>query len=411
MKHIIKYFYLPVVMLLITGCGQKKQENDSHGHGHEAEEHEAGGTRATLTPEQIKEVGITFGSIEQKQLTASIQANGFLRVPNDRKASATALFGGVIKTLNVQLGDHVRKGQVIATISNPQFVQLQEDYLTINSQLLLAEQEMRRQNELFEGNAGAKKNLQNASATLNSLKTRKASLRKQIQLMGVNPDALNNNNLKTVLTVVSPISGTVSNVLASIGSYVDVSSPVAEIVDNESLHLDLQIFEKDLLKVKEGQMVHFTLTNNPEKTYDAKVFSIGTSFENDSKTIDIHCKVTGNVDGLIDGMNVTGMIATDNVFVEAVPNDALVEADGSYYIFIKSASEPHEHKEGEEHDHTAEEQNGVAFEKVEVAKGVSNLGYTAITPVKKLPQNVVVVTRGAFFINAKLSNSGGEHAH
>lgn len=410
MKHLIKHLYIAVVILLVCGCGQKKSENEPEEHGHEEEQHETGGTSATLTPEQIKEVGITFGSIEQKQLTASIQANGFLRVPNDRKASATALFGGVIKTLNVQLGDNVRKGQVIATISNPQFVQLQEDYLTINSQLLLAEQEMRRQNELFEGNAGAKKNLQSASATLSALKTRKASLRKQIQLMGVNPDGLNNGNLRTVLTVVSPISGTISNITASIGSYVDVSSPVAEIVDNESLHLDLQIFEKDLLKVKEGQMVHFTLTNNPEKTYDAKIFSIGTSFENDSKTIDIHCKVTGNVDGLIDGMNVTGIIATDNIFLEAVPNDALVEADGSYYIFIRSEAEKHVHKEGEEHEHEHDTQDGVTFEKVEVAKGISNLGYTAITPVKKLPGDVVVVTKGAFFINAKLSNSGG-HAH
>lgn len=410
MKHLVKHLYLPVILLLIAGCGQKKTESDAHGHGHEEEQHETGGTNATLTPEQIKEVGITFGSVEQKQLTASIQANGFLRVPNDRKASITALFGGVIKTLNVQLGDHVRKGQVIATISNPQFIQLQEDYLTINSQLVLAEQEMRRQNELFEGNAGAKKNLQSASATLNALKTRKASLRKQIQLMGVNPDGLNNGNLKTVLTVISPISGTISNVTASIGSYVDVSSPVAEIVDNESLHLDLQIFEKDLLKVKEGQMVHFTLTNNPEKTYDAKVFSIGTSFENDSKTIDVHCKVTGNVDGLIDGMNVTGMIATDNVFLDAVPNDAIVEADGSYYIFIRTEAEKHVHKEGEEHDHEHGAQSGITFEKIEVAKGVSNLGYTAITPVKKLAPDVVIVTKGAFFINAKLSNSGG-HAH
>jgi len=38
------------------------------------------------------------------------------------------------------------------------------------------------------------------------------------------------------------------------------------------------------------------------------------------------------------------------------------------------------------------------------------MGYTAITPVKEIPQNAQIVTKGAFFINAKLSNTGG-HSH
>jgi cobalt-zinc-cadmium efflux system membrane fusion protein len=81
------------------------------------------------------------------------------------------LYGGVIKTLNVQIGDYVKKGQVIATIANPQFIQLQEEYLTIGSKITFAEQEVQRQNELNAGNAGALKNLQNATAELNTLRT------------------------------------------------------------------------------------------------------------------------------------------------------------------------------------------------------------------------------------------------
>lgn len=62
--------------------------------------------------------------------------------------------------------------------------------------------------------------------------------------MGINPNSVSNENLKSILVVTSPIGGTVSNVFAKIGSYVDVSSPVVEIVDNGSLHLDLNVFEK-----------------------------------------------------------------------------------------------------------------------------------------------------------------------
>ncbi|MEZ5047415.1 MAG: efflux RND transporter periplasmic adaptor subunit [Chitinophagaceae bacterium] len=330
-----------IICMLLSACSNHK-EGDGHNHSTaetkpetKTEEHheEAPANIASLTDEQIKTVGITYGNVEMKELTATIKANGNLKVPNNNKGNATSLYGGVIKSINVQIGSSVRKGQVIATIANPQFIQLQEEYLTIASKITFAEQELTRQKELNEGNAGAKKNLQSADAELKTLRTRRASLQQQIQLMGINPNNVSNSNLQSALLVTSPISGTVSNVFAKIGSYVDVASPVAEIVDNGSLHLDLNVFEKDLPLLKVGQTIHFTLTNNPTNEYDAVVYSIGTAFENDSKTIPVHCNVKGNKTGLIDGMNITGIVSLNNVTTPAVPTDAIVEADGKYYIF------------------------------------------------------------------------------
>jgi cobalt-zinc-cadmium efflux system membrane fusion protein len=147
-------------------------------------------TIASLTTEQIKTVDVQYGTIEEKQLTATLKANGALRVPNNNKANATSMYGGVVKTINVQLGDFVKKGQVIATIVNPQFIQLQEEYLSTSSKIIFAEQELARQKELNAGNAGALKNYQNADAELKAMRTRRASLQQQIQLMGINPNSL-----------------------------------------------------------------------------------------------------------------------------------------------------------------------------------------------------------------------------
>ena len=317
----------------------------------------------------------------------------------------------VIKTLNVQIGSYVKKGQVIATIANPQFIQLQEEYLTTGSKITFAQQELARQKELNDGNAGAKKNLQNAQAELNALQTRRASLQQQILLMGINPNSVSNSNLKSALVVKSPLNGTISNVYAKIGSYVDVSSPVAEIVNNGALHLDLDVFEKDLPFLKVGQTIHFTLTNNPANEYDAQVYSIGTAFENESKTIPIHCTVKGNKTGLIDGMNITAIVSLNNAKMPAVSTDAIVEADGKFYIFIVTRKQPENHNYEKEAVKDAEDTKGTTnFKKIEVVKGVSNMGFTAITAVSEIPQGSKIVTKGAFFINAKLSNTS-EHEH
>ena len=398
---------LILLTLFLASCEKSEKSERSMEKTEEQSEHESS-ELAELTQEQMDAVGISLGQIEMKELTSIVKANGALSVPNNNKASATSLYGGVIKTLNVQVGDYVKKGQVIATIANPEFIQLQEDYLTIGSRIIFAEQEYKRQRELFDNDEREKKNLQNADAELKTLRTKRASLQRQIQMMGISPGSVSNKNLRSGLAVTAPISGTISTILLQIGSYIDVSSPVAEIVDNSSLHLDLQVFEKDLPLIKVGQKIHFTLTNNPVVEYDAEVYSIGTAFENQSKTIPIHCKVKGNKNGLIDGMNATAVVSLDNKLMSAVPNTAITSADGKDYIFLVSDKKAENHKDVKyEEKHN---EKTINFERIEVVKGTSEMGYTAITPVKSIPESAKIATKGAFFINAKLTNSG-EHEH
>jgi membrane fusion protein, heavy metal efflux system len=409
MKNTATILMLSLLAWNLQSCGGKGEKSEKataeqdKEKGHE-DEHENSNT-ATLTNEQIKSIGIEIGSIEEKQLTASIRANGALRVPNQNKASVNSLYSGIVRSLLIQPGNTVKKGQVIATIANPDFIQSQEEYLSINPRIVLAEQEYNRQKELNAGNAGALKNLQSAESNLRALKTRKSALEQQIQLMGINPSSLENGKLVSVLSLRSPISGIVSNVTVKIGSYIDLSTPVADIVDNSQLHLDLFVYEKDLPKLKDNQSIHFTLTNNPGKEYDAEIYSLGSTFEDESKAVSVHATVKGDKTGLIDGMNITALISLDKVITPAVPNDAIVTLLGQDYIFI--VTNEHQHEE-----EANKKEAGISFEKVPVAKGTSEVGYTQITVLKQIPADVRIVTKGAFFVLAKMTNSGeGEHGH
>lgn len=381
--------------------GEKTEQGEAEGQ-HDEQEEENPNT-ATLTDEQIKSIGIELGTIEQKQLTASLKTNGVLKVPNQNKARVNSVYSGVIKSLLVQPGNTVSKGQTIATIANPEFIQVQDEYLSINSKIVLAEQEYSRQKELNAGNAGALKNLQSAETELRTLRSRQSSLQQQIQLMGINPASISNGKLVSVLSIRSPISGVVSNVMVQIGSYTDVSTAVAEIVDNSQLHLDLFVYEKDLPKLKNNQLIHFTLTNNPGKEYDAQIYSLGSSFEGESKAVTVHARVQGNKTGLIDGMNVTAIISLAKAIVPAIPSDAIVNFQGQDYIFI--VTQKHDAKETDTHT----QESGVNFERIPVVKGNSDIGYTEITLLKEIPKDAKVAVKGAFFILAKQTNTEGHH--
>ena len=388
--------------LTVTAFKNKapREKNEIESTRETAPSHEGHGTETTLTPEQMSAAGVTTGNMERKELTATLKANGQLMVPNTNKASASTLYSGVVKSLLVQVGDHVSRGQVVATVSNPEFVERQKDLLAIKGKLAMAEQELKRQKTLRESDAGTGRNLQQALAELRVLRAERAALEKQVRLMGIAPATLTNANMRTTLVVRAPISGTVSNVYATVGSYIDPSKPVMDMVDNSSLHLDLQVFERDLPKVRIGQTVHFTITNNPVDEYDATVYSIGSSFSGQSKTVAVHCRVKGNKQGLIDGMNVTGIVSLTRATTPAVPTTAVVEDSGRDYVFVvKGAASTNSGKRG-----------ATTFKKVEVIRGTTEAGYCAVTPVADLPANARIATRGAYFINAKLVNAG-EHDH
>ncbi|KGN71498.1 efflux RND transporter periplasmic adaptor subunit [Porphyromonas sp. COT-239 OH1446] len=379
---------------------------DSHAEATQTEEDKEDELIA-ITAQQMRSVGIELREIEYKDLSATIRANGSIHVPNSHKAYTSALYGGLVQSLSVHPGDRVRKGQVIARLANPQFVQLQEEYLTTQSRIIYAREERKRQEMLEAGAAGAAKDLQSAIAELASLEARLASLKQQLYLMGITPESISTSNIRPYLDIISPLSGVVSKVMGKIGAYVDASTPLAEIIDNSGMHLEINIYEQDLAKIKPGQIIHFRLTNCPDKEYDARVYSLSNTFEPDSRTIAAHCDLLGDISGFIDGMNITGIVSLGQVSSPALPDEAIIHTSGRDVIYVLAPTPEHEHEEGEGHDPESEP---IYFRPVEVVRGASQMGYTALQLLEELPQGTKVACRGAFFVHAKKDKSS-EHAH
>ncbi|WP_118976918.1 efflux RND transporter periplasmic adaptor subunit [Taibaiella koreensis] len=401
----------PIILLIasltfLCSCGSRQAAPAAKETTTEAGETHGESNIVSVSAEQIRTAGIVSATLEHKNLGSSIKVTGRLEVPAQNKAAVTSLYSGILKTLLVLPGSEVRKGQAIATITNTELAGLQQNLISVNAQLQLAELEYTRQKELVAGNAAPLKNLQRAQAERNSLKAQQAALKKQLATLGIGTASLNSGAISSTLTLTAPISGTISTVNAEIGSKVDAATPVATIVNNSQLHLDLYVYEKDLPLVQKGQTIHFTLTNAPGKEHDARIFSIGTAFADQSKAVPVHAEVSGDKTGLIEGMNVTAVISIGNTTAPAVPTEAIVSNAGKDYIFIRTDKEEHGHAEKTadgDHEETR-------FERIQVVRGVSDLGYTEIQPVADLPHDAQVVVKGAFFVMARMTNTG-EHEH
>ena len=425
MMSLYKNFLLGICLIssvILVSCSGKAKTEEKTTETKEVSKSEEGEGGIELTQAQTDAVGIQFGTIELKNLTDVIKASGELAVPPQKRADVNVLVGGVIKRIFPIEGQWVKKGQVLAVIENTDLIAIQENYLTAKNSFSYTADELQRQKELDEAQAGIKKKLQEAQANYNSERARITTLEAQLRQLGINPGTVSRGNIITRINVNAPISGTVGHILVNTSAYAQPGNSLLEIIDNSQIHCDLTVFEKDLFRVRNGQRVTFTLTNQNNREIVGRVSGVNKSFENESKGIIVHAIIdNANTYRLIPGMYVTALISVGSEQVTAVPIDAVVQSEGKSYIFVvddekaEAAEKKEEPKKEEGKDEKKEggeegEKNGKAyrFKMVEVITGVSELGYIKITPLGESIEKPKVAVKGANYILSKIKAGGEE---
>lgn len=416
MKNIKSKFKILIVLntfvlLLFTSCGEKKTEEAAH------EEEKTEG-EVSLTATQFKTVGIETGSVENRNLNLVIKANGTTTVPPQNMANISTLIGGTVKDIFVLEGTFVNKGKVLATIQNLEVVEMQEDYKSAIASIEYLQLEFNRQKTLSDENVNPRKVFQEVKSKLAVERARAQAAKNKLQALNMS------TNGSSLVPIVSPISGYVGKISIAKGAFAETGVALFEVIDNSQMHLDLNVYEKDMASIAVGQEIDFVLTNQSNKSVKGKIFGINKSFSNESKTVAVHAKINpADAKGLISGMYVSANINITNATVPALPKDAVVRNGDKYYIYIqeeheekapKAKEENHDHKEGEAHTEHAEgeeeEHNEIHFKAIEVVPGTTDLGFTEIKFVDELPANAKIVIKGAFYLLAT-SKGGGSHEH
>lgn len=416
-----------IAMATLLSCNSKNKI-DNQGENHEEQGAEG---IVVLNENQREALNLKLGTFQMRNLTTVVKLNGQLEVPPANSAEVTAIIGGNVKEIKVFHGDKVSKGQQLAVLEHPDYIVLQEEFAETANSLEFLEQEYERQKELFENNVGAGRDYQQAKSGYNTAKAKNAGLKSRLQLLNLSPENVMEGNISNTITINSPINGFVNEVNIKVGTYVDAKDKLFAISDNSAIHADFMVYENDVHLVKEGQRIHFTVSNLPGEELTATVFAIGKEFEANSRAVHIHAKINEKVSGLIPGMYITGHLHTDEKYTRTLPNDAIVTEGTKSYIFIldNQALEKHGHDElnesdeenvgevnheGHEHgdkddDDGTEEK--MAFRMVEVIPGLKDDGYTEIKLIDSLPENTQVVLNAAYYLLADMNKEETEHEH
>ncbi len=391
----IKRFILVAALTVITFVGfsflsQSKAETSES----ENQEEEIDFQNIPLSEKQVKAVDLKMGEAQEREMDAMLHANGSLVLRAQDMGNVSSLMGGIVKNVYVKEGQMVSRGQVVATIENTDVVTLQREYYTAYKESEMARLELDRQKTLASAGAGIKKTLQMSEKNYKVAQANLLGTGRQLQQMGISTKEVAKGKFTTVFPLRAPISGTVSDMQASLGSYADMQTPLMKIRNNHAVECDLNVFEKDIAKVKVGDQVLVSLTNQPGVNVSGRVYGMNQYLNKGTKSVAVHVKLDAKRGAkLFEGMYVSGQIATGRQLCMTLPDKAIVSADGKQYVFALNQ----QHSKG----------GTYSFSRHEVTTGVSNNGYTEVALCKHLKKGQKIVTDNAFYL-ASLTGDHGE---
>lgn len=391
----IKRFILVAALTVITFVGfsflsQSKAETSES----ENQEEEIDFQNIPLSEKQVKAVDLKMGEAQEREMDAMLHVNGTLVLRAQDMGNVSSLMGGIVKNVYVKEGQMVSRGQVVATIENTDVVTLQREYYTAYKESEMARLELDRQKTLASAGAGIKKTLQMSEKNYKVAQANLLGSGRQLQQMGISTKEVAKGKFTTVFPLRAPISGTVSDMQASLGSYADMQTPLMKIRNNHAVECDLNVFEKDIAKVKVGDQVLVSLTNQPGVNVSGRVYGMNQYLNKGTKSVAVHVKLDAKRGAkLFEGMYVSGQIATGRQLCMTLPDKAIVSADGKQYVFALNQ----QHSKG----------GTYSFSRHEVTTGVSNNGYTEVALCKHLKKGQKIVTDNAFYL-ASLTGDHGE---
>lgn len=380
------YIFYIVIFIFLVQCQTKKKQ-----HEHE-NEHQHAENEIEISAAQSKMIGLEIGDFDETNIGESIKTTGMVDVPVEGRASVNAQAEGFLKKTEIMIGQFVKQGQILTTLEHQNYVILQENYLTIKNEIEYLSKEFERQKELSAENINTKKIFQRIEADLSIQQTKKASLEMQLQILGIEPSQISVKNLQRYLYIRAPIDGYIKKVTAIAGRFVNTQETLFEIVSNTHKHIELQVFEKDILKVKKGQKVIFYSPNSQNETHTGEVFLIGQSIDNQYKTVNVHVHFSDedSEKSFLEGMYIEAKILLSEQKEQTIADEAIIRDGENNFVFIQTKK-----------NH---------FQKLPIKIKNENDKQVAFEWIGKTPKNPKIVKKGAYYLNAQM-NVGNEEGH
>lgn len=369
----IKNSILIALIGLFISCKEEKTEVVTPNNG-----------LITVTKEQFQSSKMEIATLMENEFNVTVSASGKIDVPPQYRAKITPFIGGYVKSSSFLVGDKVAKGQVLVTLENTEYLDIQKEYVAIAEQINYLKSEFERQKTLYNEKITSQKNYLKAESDYRQAKGMYQGLREKLLLLNINPTNVENGKFTSVITLTAPISGDITVMNANVGMFMSPSDIIMEVVDTQHLLLHLNVFESDILKIKVGHNIDFTIPQASKEVYKSKVKAVGKSIENKDRSISVLGLLQPELkEKLLSGMFVEASIILTTKKGLSVPNDAIIKENDKSFVLLL----------------VKEQNNQFSFRKTLVATGEVSEHHTEIISDENVHQESKILVKGVFDLN------------
>jgi cobalt-zinc-cadmium efflux system membrane fusion protein len=334
-----------------------------------------------ITQEQYSSMKMEISALQEREFDNTVKASGRIDVPPKSRAKVTSFIGGYVKSVSLQVGNKVTKGQPLLTLESPEYIDLQQSYLEITGQMGYLKSEYERQKTLFEEKISSQKKYLEAESDYKRAKASYESLRQKLNMLRINPLQVEQGTFSSYITVYSPISGDITAINANIGMAITPTDVIMEIVETQAMHLELAVFEKDVFNLRNGQNIKFTVPQIGSEEFGAQVSQIGKSVEGSDRVVHVYASLDASAkQKLLTGMFVEAQLVAASRNALGVPFDAVTTEEGNNFLLVLESRE----------------EDIYTFRKVLVETGERHGDWLEVIPDDTINSNTKVLFKGVY---------------
>jgi cobalt-zinc-cadmium efflux system membrane fusion protein len=361
----------------------EQAESGAEGNDHAGEEIEL----VMLDTTAVRLGGIQVGTAEAIT-TSGLPVTGTITYDANRVSHIGARTEGRVVGLRADLGTRVRRGQVLVELESAEVGQIRAEEHEAEALLEIARENYAREQRLEQQGISSRKELLEAQADLRRAEAALKSARDRLSVIGAGHGDGGH------FDIVAPFGGVVVARDVSLGESAGSADTLLTLADLSRVWIELDVFERDLARVREGQRVAVTVTAYPGRTFPGEIVYVGDILDPAKRTVRARVEIP-NADGALK----PGMFATASIQVggggtplAVVPQDAVQELEGRKVVFVPGD------RPGEFRPVTVEVGETVDGDRVVIRSG--------LTPGSR------VVIAGAFALRSELAKGEiGEHGH
>lgn len=312
----MKKYIIPIIITLaVVSCSKKEAPQQTQKKGFE------------LSNTMLQ--SISLAKVEKKYIEDDYSFYGKISADKNSYIDVYPLVGGNVLSVNVELGDHVRKGQVMATIRSTELAEVQKDVSDAKTDLVVAQNNLRVAKEMYEGKLNTERDVLEAKSELQKA---------QDQMQRANAVSTVYNVRKgNIYSVVAPISGYIvqKNINKDMQLRSDRSDNIFDVANTTNVWAIMNVNESDIDKISLGMKAQVSTLSYPDKVFDGKIDKIFKIIDPETNAMQARV-VLDNQNGLLipESKATIKVISSENTTALTVPSKAVIFDDNRSFVVV-----------------------------------------------------------------------------